>query len=100
MTQYNIYFGTIGKTLGVKYQYTKTCKNDQEALKTAEIAAQSFFYKNEGKKGLPSYVQIAKDSEITGIDIETLYKDYIRYYMRWYAIPTEVDTISTKNLKY
>ena len=100
MIQYNIYFGTIGKTLGVKYQFTKWCKNEQDAIKTAETAAQSLYYKNEGKHGLPSYVQISKDAEITGIDIENLYKDYIKYYMRWYVIPTEVDTISSKNLKF
>lgn len=100
MIQYNIYFGTIGKTLGVKYQFTKLCKNEQDAMKTAETAAQSLYYKNEGKHGLPSYLQISKDSKITGIDIENLYKDYIKYYMRWYVIPTEIDTISSKNLKF
>lgn len=100
MIQYNIYYGTIGKTLGVCYRYTKWCKNEQEALKIAETAASSLFYKNEGKHGLPSYVQISKDSKITGIDIENMYKDYINYYMQWYAIPTEIDSVPNKKLKY
>ena len=30
---YNIYYGTIGKTLGVKYRSTKNFKNEKEALK-------------------------------------------------------------------
>lgn len=97
MTQYNFYFGTIGTC---KYQYTKACKNEQEAKKIAENAAQSFYYRNEGKLGIPSYSTIAKESEITGVDIEQLYQEHIDDIIRWYVIPTEIDTISSKNLKY
>ena len=100
MTQYNIYFGTIGKTLGCKYRFTKTCKSDQEANKLAETSAQSFYYKNEGKYGIPSYKEIEKESEITGIDIEKLYLEHIKDMTRYYAIPTELDTIPTKKLKF
>lgn len=100
MIQYNIYFGTIGKTLGCKYRYTKWCKNEEDALKIAENAASSFYYKNEGTYGLPSYNDIVKESEITGINVETLYKDHINDMMRFYVIPTDDDTISTNKLKY
>ena len=100
MTQYNIYFGTIGKTLGCKYRFTKWCKNDQDANKVAETSAQSFYYKNEGKYGIPAYNQIAKEAEITGIDIEKLYKDHIQDMMRYYAIPTEIDSVSSKKLRF
>ena len=100
MIQYNIYFGTIGKTLGCKYRFTKSCKNEQEALKLAESSAQSLYYQNEGKYGLPSYSKISKEAEITGVDIETLYKDHIYDMMRWYIIPTESDTIPNKKLKF
>ena len=100
MTQYNIYFGTIGKTLGCKYRFTKWCKNDQDAIRIAETSAQSFYYKNEGKYGIPTYSVISKESEITGIDIETLYKDHVNDMMRWYAIPTELDTIPNVKLKF
>lgn len=100
MTQYNIYFGTIGKTLGCKYRFTKNCRDEREALKLAETSAQSFYYKNEGKYGIPSYSQIAKESEITGVDLEKLYQEHIKDMMRFYAIPTEVDTISLKKLKF
>ena len=100
MIQYNIYFGTIGKTLGYKYRFTKWCKNDQEAAKVAESSAQSFYYKNEGKFGIPTYNQISKEAEITGIDIETLYRDHIKDMMRYHAIPTEIDTIPNKKLKF
>ena len=90
MTLYNIYYGTIGKTLGVKYRYTKACKTDEDAKKLA----------NEGRYGVPTYDQISKESEITGVDIEKLYKEHIYDFCRWYVIPTEIDTISSKNLKY
>ena len=100
MTQYNIYFGTIGKTLGCKYRFTKWCKNEQDANRIAESSAQSFYYKNEGKYGIPTYNDIAKESKITGLDVETLYKDHIKDMMRWYIIPTELDTVSTDKLKF
>lgn len=100
MTQFNIYFGTIGKKLGCKYQFTKWCKNEQEAFKLAENSAQSLYYKYEGKFGLPSYNQIAKESEITGVDIEILYQEHIKDMIRFFVIPTEVDTISNKKLRF
>lgn len=100
MIQYNIYFGTIGKTLGVKYRLTKWFKSEKDALSFAKTSASSFFFKNEGKYGLPSYNQISKESEITGIDMEELYQQHIDDMMRWYAIPTEIDTISVKKLKF
>lgn len=99
MTQYNIYFGTIGKTLGCKYRFTKIFKNEQDAINFAKKSAESFYYKNEGRFGIPKFNQISKESEITGIDIEVLYNDHIQDMMRWYAIPTELDTISSKKLK-
>ena len=100
MTQYNIYFGTIGKTLGVKYRFTKSFKSDKDALSFAKTAASSFFFKNEGKYGLPSYNQISKESKITGIDMEKLYQEHIDDMMRWYAIPTTEDSIPSKKLKF
>ena len=100
MIQYNIYFGTIGKTLGCKYRFTKWCKNEQEAIKIAENSASSFYLKNEGKFGLPDYTQISKESEITGLDIEELYQDHIKDMTRFYAIPTELDSIPNKKLKF
>ena len=100
MTQYNIYYGTIGKTLGVKYRFTKTCKNEQDAIRLAKNAAASFYYKNEGKYGLPSFVDINKESNLTGISIEKLYEDHINDMARWYAIPTELDSIPQKKLKF
>lgn len=100
MIQYNIYFGTIGKTLGCKYRFTKSCKNEQEALSIAKNAAASFYYKNEGKYGIPTYNQIQKESEITGVDIEKLYNEHIYDMTRYFVIPTEEDTIPNKKLKF
>ena len=95
---YNIYYGTIGKTLGVKYRFTKWCKNENAAKRLAEAAATSFYYKNEGKYG--SFDDINKESKITGIPIEKLYDEHIEDMCRWYAIPTELDTIPTNKLSW
>ena len=100
MTSYNIYYGTIGNKLGVQYRFTKVCKSEQDAMNLAYNAVSSFFYKNEGKYGVPTYDLISKESEITGVDIEKLYQEHIKDFCRWYVIPTEIDTISSKNLKY
>lgn len=100
MIAFNIYFGTIGNKLGVKYRFTKTFRTEQAALAFAKNAAASFYYKYEGKCGLPSYNTISKESELTGVDIEKLYEEHINDMMRWYAIPTENDTISNKHLKW
>ena len=100
MTQYNIYFGTIGKKLGCKYRFTRSCKNEAEAKRIAKNSAQSFFFINEGKYGIPTYDQINKEVKITGVDIEKLYQDHINDLCRWFVIPTELDTVSSKKLKY
>ena len=100
MILYNIYYGTIGKTLGVRYRFSKQCKNEQEAQKIAKNAASSFYYKNEGKFGLPSFSDINKESEITGISLEKLYEEHIEDMCRWYAIPTELDTVPSKKIHW
>lgn len=98
---YNIYYGTIGKTLGVKYRFTRNCnRGEQEALKIAKNAATSFYYKNEGKFGLPSFNDINKESKITGLSIEDLYNEHIEDMCRWYVILTDLDTIPTNKLRW
>lgn len=97
---YNIYYGTIGKTLGIRYRFTKNFKNDKEANKFAKNAVTSFYYKNEGKFGLPSYNDILKESKITGVDIEKLYNEHIEDMCRYYAVPTELDTMPNKKLRW
>ena len=97
---YNIYYGTIGKTLGVKYRFTRNCRNEQDAIKLVKNAVTTFYYKNEGKYGLPSFDQINKESKITGLSIESLYDDHIEDMCRWYAIPTEEDTIPSDKLRW
>ena len=100
MTYYNIYFGTIGKTLGCKYRYTTQCKSEKQAKELAKDSASSLFYKYEGKYGIPTFSDIAKESELTGVSMETLYEDHINDMCRWYAIPTSLDSIPTKKLKW
>lgn len=98
MTLYNIYYGTIGRKLGVKYHFTKNCKSEEDALSLAKNYATNLYYKNEGKYGIPSFNDIAKESDINKIPIEDLYNSHIDDIIRYYAIPTEIDTISSKNL--
>ena len=100
MTLFNIYYGTIGKILEEKYRFTKNCKNEQDALRIAKSAAAAFYYKNEGKHGLPSFVDISKESELTGISIEKLYDEHIEDMVRYHVIPTEIDTIPSKKLHW
>ena len=98
---FNIYFGTIGKSLGVKYRFTKNCNRGmQEAIRIAKSAATSFYYKNEGRYGLPSFEDISKESKITGRSIESLYDEPIEDMCRWYAIPTDLDTIPSYKLHW
>ena len=97
---YNIYYGTIGKTLGVKYRFTKKFKKEEDALKAAKEGAASLYYKNEGKYGISSFDIISNESDITGVSLEKLYDEHINDMCRWYAIPTELDTIPEKKLKY
>lgn len=96
---YNIYFGTIGKTLGVKYQYTINVKTEEEALKAAKNAISSLFYKNEGKYGIPTFSQITKESNMTGVSVEKLYEEHFEDLCRWYAIPTDLDTVPKRKIK-
>lgn len=100
MTEYNIYFGTIGKTLNVRYRYTKKFKTESEALREAKQMASSFYYKNEGTYNIPSYISLVKESKALDVPLETLYADHMWDLLRYYAIPTELDTIPTKKLKY
>lgn len=97
---YNIYYGTIGKTLGIKYRFTRNCRNEQEAIKLAKNAVTTFYYKNEGKYGLPSFDQINKESKITGLSIESLYDDHIEDMCRYWVIPTELDSIPSHKLRF
>lgn len=98
MIQYNIYFGTIGKTLGCQYRFTEYYSNEKEAMKAAYNGAASLYYKNEGKYGIPSFNTIAEESKLTGISVDKLTKEHINDMCRYYVIPTKMDTISTKNL--
>lgn len=98
MTLYNIYYGTIGKDFGEKYRTTKKFRNDESALAFARECATSFYYKNEGKRGIPSFKTISEESKITGVSLEELYKEHIEDFMRYHAIPTELDTVSSSDL--
>lgn len=100
MIEYNIYFGTIGKTLGTRYRFTRSYETEKDAKTDAEHSATSFYYKNEGKYGIPSFNQINKEAELTGLDLETLYQDHINDLIRYYVVPMAVDTVSKNKLVY
>jgi len=97
---FNIYYGTIGKKLGIKYRITKNFWQNQDAIDFAKKSAESFYYKNEGKYGIPTFNQILKESELTGLDVEVLYQDHINDMTRYYAIPTELDSIPYDKLQW
>lgn len=97
MNNYNIYYGILN---GTKYRFTKAYKSEIDAINEAKQLAIGIYYKNEGKFGIPTYNQIEKESKMTGVSIENLYNEHIYDLCRYYAIPTEVDTISSKQLKF
>ena len=97
---YNIYYGTIGNSLKCEYKFTKLFNNDKEASDMAKSLAESLYYKNEGKKGIPSFSQLMTESELTGISLETLYKEHMYDMIRFFAIPTDMDSIPSKKLKF
>ena len=98
MIQYNIYYGTRGGNLKVSYRYTKSFENEKDASEEASIGATNLYYKYEGTHHLPSYNQIVKESKITGRSIKELYTEHIKDCMLYYIVPTDVDTVSSKDL--
>ena len=96
MIQFNIYFGTIGT--GAQYQYTMYFENEEEAKKEAYKKAATYYYRNAGDFHIPGKAEIEKEVKITGLDISTLFQEHIKDIMRWYAIPTKLDSISSKDL--
>ena len=97
---FNIYYGTIGKTLGCKYRFTKEFWTQEQASEFAKNVAASFYYKNEGKYGIPSFKQVNAESQLTGLTIDELCKEHIKDMCRWYSIPSTEDTIPYAQLKW
>lgn len=98
MTSYNLYYGTVDGPLKLKYRSTQEFKSEQEVKKNLWNLACSLYYKNEGKHHLPSYKDITEESKITGIPVEKLYNEHIKDLIKFYYVPTELDTVSTKDL--
>lgn len=96
---YNLYFGTQDGPLKIQYRYTRSYGDENEAKNAAFEGALALYYKNEGKNGLPGYSTIVKESEITGINIIKLYEEHARDLMYYFAVPTDVDTVSVENIK-
>lgn len=99
--KFNIYFGTIGNSnTRCKYRYTAYFNTEEAAIEKAHKEAENLYYKLEGTHGLSSFNIINKESKITEKSLSQLYTDHINDMMRWYAIPTNLDIISNKNIKY
>ncbi len=98
--QYNLYYGTVDGPLKVKYRVTRSFNDDISAKNAAFEEATNLYYKNEGTSGLPGYSIIQKESEVTGINILKLYKEHVEDLMMWFAVPTVLDTVSNKKLKF
>ena len=97
--RYNLYYGTADGPLKVQYRITKNVNNQNTAMQEALAGATSLYYKNEGKFGLPGYKDIFKESEITGINIIKLYEEHVKDLMTYFVVPTDVDSVSEKDLK-
>jgi NAD(P)-dependent dehydrogenase (short-subunit alcohol dehydrogenase family) len=68
-----------------------------------ELRANSLKEEVEEKYNVKALVvkcDISNESDITGVSLEKLYDEHINDMCRWYAIPTELDTIPEKKLKY
>ena len=98
--QYNLYYGTVDGPLKIEYRITRSFNDDQSATNAAFEEATNMYYKNEGKHNLPSYNQVKQESDITGINILKLYQEHVKDLMRWFAVPTVLDTVSNKKLKF
>lgn len=97
--QFNIYFGLINENKPVEYKYTENYKSEKEALEDAKTQAIALFSTEAGKFGLPSFLDIQKESKDLNIPVKVLWEDHIWDMTRYYAIPTELDTIPSKKLK-
>lgn len=96
--QFNLYYGTVGGPLEIKYRGTRMFNDEKSAIASAFEEATNLYYKNEGKHGLPGYKVIQEESDITGINILKLYEEHVKDLMRWYAVPTVLDMIGNKHL--
>lgn len=100
MTEFNVYFGLADGELKCKYQYTKEFKNETEAIKDTKRNLLAFYYKYEGTHHIPSFIQISEEAEYLNRDVEKLITEHIHDLFRYFIIPTEVDIVSSKDLKY
>lgn len=100
MTEYNIYFGLADGELKCKYQYTKEFKNEIEALKDTKRNLLAFYYKYEGTHHIPSFVTISEEAEFLHKDVEKLINEHVNDLIRYFIVPTEVDTISSNDIVY
>lgn len=100
MKEYNLYFGTFAGDLQIQYRYTVKCKTEDEVKKILAKDIANFYYRNEGTHHIPSYVDINRESTITRQSIEKLYNEHINDLIRSFYIPTELDTVSKKDLVY
>lgn len=98
--QYNLYYGTIDGPLAIEYRGTRSFSDDKSATAESFKEATNLYYKNEGKFGLPGYPQINEESKLTGINVLKLYDEHIKDLMRWFAVPTELDTVNNKDIKF
>jgi hypothetical protein len=97
--RYNLYYGTQDGPLKVQYRVTRNFNSEENAKQAAFDGATSLYYKNEGKFGLPDYSKIMQESKITGLNVLKLYEEHIKDLMWFYVVPTDVDTVSERDIK-
>lgn len=97
--QFNIYYGFTGVFNPVKYRYSDHYKTEKEAFDDAKTQVTKLFMENCGTNGIPSFLDIQKESKELKVPLKALLDDYIWDRTRFYVIPTSLDTISSKGIR-
>jgi hypothetical protein len=75
--QFNIYYGFTGVFNPVKYRYSDHYKTEKEAVDDAKTQVTKLFMENCGTNGIPSFLDIQKESKELKVPLKALLDDYI-----------------------
>ena len=92
---YNIYAGLGGSFGGAQYDYTKDCKDKEEAENLAYESAVNIYESYEGLHGILDYNDCREVSDSDG-EANEMYQNEIESWIEYYAVPTDEDTETTK----
>ena len=92
---YNIYAGLGGGFGGAQYEYTRDCKDKEEADTLAYEDAISIYESYEGSQGILSYDD-CRDVSDSDEEAEEMYQEEIENWIEYYTIPTDEDSETSK----